>query len=197
LLPDQRSRDALGEGLDWVIKHPECVHFATEQHLAKKKGHFPNLVAFSNLLHGLQDFSERWKRKVACITHDEQNEFGRALHFSHELFSNAAPGAIEWAGERYRLQSTPGSLFVMKPDDESAGIQMADVALWLYRQMLKGKNIPVRCAALLDLMLERGWHSDFSFSGVEQQLLEEWGPVLFGPMDDEMLEKCHILVAKA
>jgi hypothetical protein len=135
-LPDERSSKVLGDGLDWIIKHPESVHLADEQTIAKQ-GHFPNLVAFTNLLQGLQTFSQRWKRKIARITHDEQNEFGRMLQSSHAMFSNAAPDVIEWAGERYTLQMAPGSQFVIKGDEESAGIQMADVALWLYSQSLK------------------------------------------------------------
>ncbi len=196
LLPDQRSREILAEGLDWLVKHPECVQFATEQKLAKK-GHFPNLVAFANLLEGLQHLSQLWKKKVARITHDEQNEFGRALESWHDLFSNAAPDVIEWAGESYSLQWTPGSRFVMKSDDTSVGIQIADTTLWLYGQFLKGKAIPKNCAKLLNLALERGWHNDFSFSGVEKNLIEKYGEILFGPIAPEKLEAAQRMVTMA
>ena len=187
ILPDERSRDILGSGLDWVIKHPESIHFATEQKIAKQ-GHFPNLVAFANLLQGLQDYSQRWRKKIARITHDEQSEFGGMLRSWHALFSNAAPDIIQWVGESYSLQMAPGSQFVVKRDVESPGIQMADVALWLYGQSLKGKNIPPGCASILNLVLERGWHSDFSFKGVHDHMMEKWGEVFFGPIDPEKLE---------
>src|SRR5690606_32192575 len=82
ILPDARSRELLGQGLDWIIAHPECVQFATEQKLAKQ-GHFPNLVAFANLLEGLQSMSSRLNKKIASIIHDEQNEFGRTLSSWH------------------------------------------------------------------------------------------------------------------
>lgn len=186
LLPDQGSRDVLTKGLDWVVAHPECVQFATEQKLAKQ-GHFPNLVAFANLLQGLQTFSKLWRKRVARITHDEQNEFGKSLGSWHGLFSNAAPDVIEWVGESYSLQWTPGSRFVMKPDVESAGIQMADVALWLYGQFLKGKELQGNCLRLLELILDRGWHNDFSFAGVEEAMMEQWGEVFFGPVESEKL----------
>jgi hypothetical protein len=196
LLPDQGSRDVLEKGLDWVIVHPECVQFATEQKLAKQ-GHFPNLVAFSNLLQGLQEFSERWHRRVASITHDEQNEFAKSLASWHGIFSNAAPDLIQWAGESYSLQWTPGSHFVMKPDIASAGIQMADVALWLYGQFLKGKKLPAGCRRLLALILERGWHNDFSFAGVEKAMLEQWGEVFFGPIEPEKAKMATKMLAQA
>ena len=196
ILPDQRSRQVLTEGLDWVIKHPECIQFVTEQHIAKK-GHFPNLVAFANLLQGLQHLSQLWKKKVACITHDEQNEFGRSLESWHGIFSNASPDVIEWAGESYSLQWTAGSRFVMKPDDASVGVQMADVALWLYGQSLKGKNIQKKSASLLALILERGWHNDFSFAGVESHLIEKYGEILFGPLSPEKMEAAQRMLVMA
>lgn len=193
ILPDARSRELLGQGLDWIIAHPECVQFATEQKLAKQ-GHFPNLVAFANLLEGLQSMSSRLNKKIASIIHDEQNEFGRTLSSWHGLFSNASPDVIEWAGERYSLQRAPGSLFVMKPDDQSAGIQMADVALWLYGQWLKGKDLPENCERLLLFILANGWHNDFSFKGVEHSLLNQFGEVMFGDMPEEKLEAGRALV---
>ena len=196
ILPDERSRQILGHGLDWILKHPESIHFVTEQKIAKQ-GHFPNLVAFGNLLQGLQDFSQRWKKKIARITHDEQSEFGNMLQTWHALFANAAPDVIEWVGENYSLQLAPGSQFIIKPDHDSPGIQMADVALWLYGQSLKGKEIPPRCMSLLHLILQRGWQNDFSFVGVEQRMMEKWGEVFFGPIDPQKLQAAQKMLEDA
>jgi hypothetical protein len=196
ILPDERSREVLGGGLDWIIKHPETIHFTTEQRIAKQ-GHFPNLVAFANLLQGLQAFSELWKKKICRITHDQQSEFGRMLQSWHERFSNAAPDVIEWAGEKYSFQWAPGSQFVIKRDEESPGIQMADIALWLYGQALNGKNIPKGCATILNLILENGWHNDFSFEGVHEYMMEKWGEVFFGPIEPEKLEAERKMVEEA
>lgn len=193
ILPDARSREILGQGLDWIIAHPECVQFAAEQKIAKQ-GHFPNLVAFSNLLQGLQTMSQRLKKRIASIVHDEQNEFGRTLGSWHGLFSNASPDVIEWAGERYSLQWAPGSRFLMKRDQDSPGIQMADVALWLYGQALKGKILPANCERLLIFILANGWHNDFSFKGVETSMLDQFGEVMFGEMAEEDLEAGRALV---
>lgn len=196
LLPDQRSREVLGQGLDWVIIHPEAIHFANEQKVARQ-GHYPNLVAFSNLLRGLQQFSQRWNRKVAQIAHDEQSEFGRALQTWHSLFSNAAPDIIEWVGERFSLQLAPGSKFVTMRDEQSAGIQMADVALWLYGQAIRGKTLPEKCEQILLLVFERGWRDDFSFAGVERSLMNRWENVFSGTMDEAKLNSAKRLLAES
>jgi hypothetical protein len=44
ILPDERSRQVLGDGLDWIIKHPESIHFATEQRINVMK--FVAVVSF-------------------------------------------------------------------------------------------------------------------------------------------------------
>ncbi len=196
LLPDERSREVLGEGLDWVIRFPGCVQFVTEQKLAKS-GHFPNLVGFSILLEGLQTLSKNYHRKVDVVIHDEQSEFGRSLRAMHSMFSNALPDVIEWVDASYSLQRLPGSRFEMKHDHDSAGIQIADVALWLYGQYLKGKTIPPQSSRLLTLILERGWHNDFSFEGVESSILREYGHIMFDPISPEQEETSRRMLIMA
>jgi Protein of unknown function (DUF3800) len=197
LIPDERSRQILGEGLDWVIKHPDCIQLATESKLAKQ-GHFPNLVAFANLLQGLQHFSQLWNKKIARITHDHQSEVGKTIQFWHERFANAASDdIIEWAGERYSLQWAPGSRLIMTHDEESPGIQIADVALWLFAQALNCKDLPPGCTSILGLVLERGWHNDFSFDGVHRHMMEKWGEVFFGPIDEDKLQTARKVIDRA
>jgi hypothetical protein len=63
IAPDERSRQIFGDGLDWIVRHPECIQFANEQKAARQ-GHFANLVAFANMLRGLQYISKLLKKRV-------------------------------------------------------------------------------------------------------------------------------------
>lgn len=69
------------------------------------------MVAFANLLDGLEGYSKRFKRRVARVTHDVQSEFEETLAIWHEMFSNASPEEVRWAGETYSLQKVVGSEF--------------------------------------------------------------------------------------
>src|SRR5208282_5871269 len=100
-------------------------------------------------------------------------------------------------GETYEIQMAPGSQFSIKKDKESPGIQMADVALWLYSRGAKGRKLPIKCARVLNLVLERGWHCDFSFAGVEAGMMEKWGEVFFGPLDSEKAAEVAKMLALA
>jgi len=70
-LPDAKSREVLGQGLEWARDHPESIQIHTDRRSARQ-GHFPNMVAFANLLEGLEGHSQRFKRPVARITHDNK-----------------------------------------------------------------------------------------------------------------------------
>jgi hypothetical protein len=159
-VPDERSRQILAEGLEWARIHPESIQIHTDQKIARQ-GHFPNLVAFMNLLDGLEGLSRSWNRPVARISHDQQSEFQKTIEMWHGIFSNASPEEIRWAGEIYRLQRVPGSNFSVHEDSQCPGIQIADIVLWLYAQFRKGKELPSGCLALVPSRewLEFGWRS--------------------------------------
>lgn len=195
-VPDARSREILGEGLEWARLHPEAIQIHTDRKLSRQ-GHFPNLVAFTNLLEGLEIYSKERKKRVARITHDRQSEFEKCLQMWHELFSNASPGEFRWVGEAYTFQRVAGSEFEVKESGLSPGIQVADVVLWLYAQFHKGKELPPKCSALIEYVLSNGWHNDFSFEGVEQSLIAKFGSVLSTPLNPEQEESARALMAEA
>lgn len=183
-VPDERSREILGEGLEWARTHPESIQIHTDRKLARQ-GHFPNLVAFSNLLDGLDRHAKERKTQVARITHDQQNEFAKALATWHELFSNASPEEIHWGGEVHSFQMVAGSEFDVKADGLSPGIQVTDVALWLYSQFHKKRPLPAKCSAIIQYVLTNGWENDFSFAGVEKMALQKYGPIFTTPLTPE------------
>lgn len=194
-LPDARSREILGEGLQWARDHPESIQIHTDRKSARQ-GHFPNMVAFSNLLEGLEDFSRRLKRPVARITHDKQSEFQKTLEAWHALYANASPEPITWAGETYTWQRVAGSTFEVKADELSPGIQIADIVLWLYHQFKKQRALPEGCLSILEHVLKKGWESDFSFEGVEKSYLRQWGTIITSPLPPEKKDQARELIMR-
>jgi hypothetical protein len=195
-IPDARSREILGEGLEWARRYPESIQIHTDRKLSRQ-GHFPNLVAFSNLLDGLDKYAKERKKRVARITHDQQNEFAKSLAMWHELFSNAAPDEIQWGGETYSVQKVVGSEFEVKADGLSPGIQVTDVVLWLYSQHQKQRPLPPKCSAIVDYVLSHGWESDFSFSGVEKSALKKFGPMFTTPLTPEQEKSARAWMEEA
>jgi hypothetical protein len=195
-LPDEKSREVLGEGLEWARLHPESIQIHTDRKLTRQ-ANLPNLVAFANLLDGLDSFSKQFKKRIARITHDKQNEFEKSLAAFHELFSTASPDEIRWVDETFTLQKVVGSEFDVKTDDDSSGIQVTDVVLWLYSQFRKGRELPPKCANIVRFALANGWESDFSFDGVDRMMRERWGPIFNAPLAPEQEAQARALLAKA
>jgi hypothetical protein len=88
------------------------------------------MVAFTNLLAGLQHYSDLWKRPVARITHDQQSDFQGTLNQYHQIYSGASPEPLKWAGETHVWQKVAGSEFVMREDSESPTFKLPTGCCW-------------------------------------------------------------------
>ena len=96
-LPDERSRELVSDAVTWAIENPEAIYLHTNSKLVRY-GNLPNMVAFGNLLEGIEDRSKAWKRPVKKILHDRQSQIGTTLKYWHELFSNASPNHLSGPG---------------------------------------------------------------------------------------------------
>ncbi len=190
LLPDERSQQVISEALEWSKAHPEGLDFYQAGRQAKN-GHMPNMVAFTNLLDGLETLSVKWNRPVRLIRHDRQSQFESTLAEWHQLVSNALSDPIHLPGETRVLRKVHNSDFKVAASDTSPGIQVADVILWLFKQFLSGKELPYHCARLLNFAMRRGMQNDFSFEGVNLAMRETLGPMLDADVSEEQLAKAR------
>ncbi len=195
LVVDQRSRDLITEALSWSRSHPEALDIFINRRQAKN-GHMPNMVAFANLLEGLERLSKRRKRPLKKIVHDRQSQFESSLAEWHRMFSNASHEPIHRPGEAYVLQRVAGSTFEVSASDDSAGIQIADLMLWLVRQLLSDNKIPENSALLLRYILKRGYQNDFSFKGVGDLLQKQYTEVMAADLSLEELEAGQRILAR-
>jgi hypothetical protein len=194
-LPDQRSRDIVTETLTWARDNPETIHVHLDSRQARN-GHMPNMVAFANLLDGLEGFSKRWDRRVRRITHDRQSEFEKTLAEWHDLYSHASPEPVEaFVGEKHVFQKVVGSEFDVKADSDSAGIQAIDVVLWLFLQHTRGAEFPRECSRLMNYAFKHAYMSDFSFDGVSSRIDREFGAILRGELSEEQEAGARKLMA--
>ena len=187
LLPDERSQEVVTETIAWSRDHPEALDIFISGRQAKN-GHMPNMVAFANLLDGLEGFSKKWNRQLRRIVHDRQSQFEGSLEEWHRMLSNASGEPIHLPGETVVLRKVPGSEFEVSTSDDSPGIQVADLVLWLFRQFLSGKPIPEGSANILDYTFKKGYQHDFSFRGVGEQVEHQYHDILAKGISHEAME---------
>ena len=188
-LPDMRSRELVSEALQWAIDNPEAIYLHSNSKLARY-GHLPNMVAFANLLEGIEQQSKLWGRLVKRICHDRQMQFKSSLGFWHELFSNAAPGPLFLpGGDRQLIRRVFESEFVMATADDSPGIQVVDIILWLFRRIMEGKGLGPKSTPLMRHVFRSANHHDFSFENTSRHLGELVETLYQAPITEEQMRK--------
>jgi hypothetical protein len=193
-LPDERSRQLVSEAVGWARANPETIHLHSSGKVARY-GHLPNMVAFTNLLDGLEIQSRLWDRPVRRIKHDRQMQFEKSLDAWHDIFANASPDPYYLpGGEKHVMRKVFGSEFVMSSASESVGIQTIDIIIWLFRQSTEGNGVPENCFRLMNFVFRRGRHHDFSFEGASQITSELFDKVYSKPVTEEMMEKAQELL---
>lgn len=200
-LPDERSQEIVRGAMQWALANPHS--FST--HLGNKLDrhtHTPNVVAFVNLMDGIECLSISWDRPVKEIVHDNQPQFERTLAEWHKLYSRPELAGMEplsWPGEteRHSLSRAAGSRFRLSTDEESSGLQVVDVILWLFKRSITDKGIGPNSQALLNRVFLRGLQNDMSFSGVGAQIDAKWTEMARSPIDDEAMLRGSDLLAEA
>jgi hypothetical protein len=190
-LPDARSRQIVAEAMQWALENPE--NFSTYlRDKVNRYGHSPNFVAFRNLMEGIHQTSKRWSRPVKEIVHDQQSQFEKTISQWHETFSrpdlvDAEP--IQWPGESEPLtvSRVPGSIFKMATEETSAGLQVVDTALWLFKRMFDGKEFEQNSARLINWILRRAYQNDFSFAGVSQIAQDRLNEIMNADFNEKQL----------
>lgn len=133
-----------------------------------RKSHLPNIIGFGNLLGAIEKQSAIWGRPVEVIRHDRQNEFGAAIKFWHQMYSNAREDVVEHPfGGKMVLRRVFGSRLEISDAKASPGIQIIDVILWLFARAQK-TDLPPNCQAILDYVYCRGFLDDFSFNSADK-----------------------------
>ncbi len=199
-LPDARSREVATEAFEWALRNPE--NFTTHiRDKVSRYGHSPNFVAFTNLMRGLDDIARTLGRPVREIIHDQQDQFERTLQQWHGLFARpdiADQEPLHWPGdpEPRHVGQVSGSAFTFKTEEQSPGLQVIDVILWLFKRTLTGRDIGSQSERLLQRVFLRGKQNDLSFAGVGHQLNETMDSVMNSPMPDEQLATGNQMVAR-
>lgn len=166
LLPDQRSREIFIDAFDWAIRYPAELQFHSRQ---KKMalGHLPNLVSFPEMLRAIDDQASFWKQPVKRIKHDRESQIQVLLKDWHKLLSNAGDGTFRLWQQTFNVRLVSGSDFQISSSKESAGIQLADIVLWLSKRSDQIGDIGDAATSFLSRVRRNGRPFDLSMQTSE------------------------------
>ena len=134
-------------------------------------GRHPNVICFNNLSHCAQKIYAEWKPDACTIKHDRQNQYGPAIKYWQELWSNAASGEhILPSGEVRQYQALPQAQLCFEESNHSPGLQIVDACLWIINRNFQRKPLSDGARKLLQFVVSRAELSDYSIEGAEGKL---------------------------
>jgi len=193
-LPDARSRKIVKDAFEWALENPEAIQIYSRTPTFKY-AHLPNIAVFPQVLGGIERKSREWRRNVIEIVHDQQSQFGPTLKGWHDLTSNAKPGSITLlGGEKVEVRSVAGSKLVISDAESSAGIQLIDVILWLFKRLSDGDALPENCLDFMNYVIRMGGMYDLSLENISRYLSETLTRLEDVPLSEEQLKKAQELL---
>ncbi|WP_029058687.1 DUF3800 domain-containing protein [Stappia stellulata] len=187
-LPDQRSRELVSGGLKWAAANP----FEIDYGVSNKDSALqisPNLVGFQQVLQSVAEQAARQSRKVRAITVDRQTQFNRAQLELSEIYQKMRghKGDMGPGMPSFDMSNMPEVSPIFRPGDESAGLELVDVTLWIAKRWAEEKPLSPELAGLFNLQAKRGRTDEVSFEGLDRRWrhLNEL-PMPDGPLPGEM-----------
>lgn len=187
-LPDVRSRELISGALTWAAANPfEIDYGVSNKDTALQIS--PNLVGFQQVLQAAAAQAQKQSRQVRRIVVDRQTQFNRAQGELADFYRrlrghnhSMGPGMPEL--DMTNMPEVPPDFC---PGDESAGLELVDVVLWVAKRWQEEKPLSQELAKMFDAFAKRGGTNEVSLKGIESR----WRflanlPDPDGPLPDEL-----------
>ena len=194
ILPDARSRQLISDALSWAGKNPGEIYYnvKTKKDLLQIT---PNIIGFQSVLHGIASRISKYKKQPSQIIVDNQTQFNKAQRTLSELYASLrsipcrkGPGLpdIDFSF----MPTTPLSFC---SGTDSAGLELADIFLWVFKRFLEDKDVAPKLFSLIKGQMHSGYNSEISINAIASKW-SKWFEDLPDPTDDQM-EKAREMLA--
>lgn len=171
-LPDARSRQLICDVLTWAEKNPSEIYYNAKS----KKDRLqvtPNVIGFQSVMHGIASRLKKQRKKAAAIIVDQQSQFNKAQKSLSEYFA-AMSGipAVNGPGlPAIDFSSMPKTPISFLSSASSAGLELVDVHLWIFKRLIEKKELAPELYALIKPHIHRGRTDEISLNA----LAARWG----------------------
>lgn len=193
-LPDERSRVLIYDTLTWAENNPSEIYYNTKS----KKDMLsitPNVIGFQSVMHGVALRLQKSKRGASQIIVDQQSQFNKAQKTLSEFFASArdipfesGPGLPE-----INFKGMPTTPITFKAGTESAGLELVDIYLWIFKRLIEGKELAQEIQPFVQKQIPRCRTDEISINAISSRW-EKWFKDLPEPTE-EAIEKAKELMA--
>lgn len=192
IIPDQRSRDIIGDALHWAAKNPEEIHY----NVYDKKDALqisPNLIGFQSVLHGIASRLKLEKSEATKIIVDRQSQFNAAQHWIAEVYKKGKHLPFENGPglPTMDLSHIPTTPISCTPGTESTGLEIVDIYLWIFKRWHEGREIAPQLMKLVEEQFGVGNFDEVSLSGLQRRW-GQWFNELPEPTEEELVRAKEI-----
>lgn len=192
VLPDARSRELIIDALKWVSRNPTEVCYRVDSRKDALQIS-PNLIDFQSVLHGVALRLKRANAKAAAVVVDRQSEFNGAQEYIADFYHKARD--VPWVNGPglpvMDLKHIPDIPIACTPGVNSAGLELVDIYIWIFKRHFEGKEVAPELYGLIRPQIHRGMYDEVSIDALAKRW-GNWFAQLPEPTADE-LEKAKDL----
>jgi hypothetical protein len=196
-LPDLRSRQLIGDAIAWAAKNPDSIGYNVD-HTDDIKQISPNIIGFQFVMHGIAKRILQRGKRASRIVVDRQSEFNRAQRTLSEFFAAASgiEGATGPGMPNVSFAGMPKTPIEFAAGTDSAGLELVDVYLWIFKRLIDGKDMAPELMPLVYAQRYRGNTDEVSLRAIEHRWAQHFANV--PPLEDmtpEQLERAREVIA--
>jgi hypothetical protein len=169
-LPDARSRELFGDVLTWAINNPGEIGYNVHDKHSRLQI-LPNIVGFQSVMHGIAARIKATGKEAVKIVVDQQSQFNKAQKTLADFYASARE--IEWAAGPgmpvMDLTNMPKVPIVFSSSKDSAGLELVDIQLWVFKRFIEGKELAPELFALIKPHLYRGRTDEISLAALSKR----------------------------
>jgi UDP-N-acetylglucosamine transferase subunit ALG13 len=133
---------------------------------------------------------------VSVIKHDRESQIQTLLKDWHQMLSNAGEGTFHLFQREFKARVVAGSDFQISSSKDSAGIQLADIVLWLTKRSRESGDIGEIATKFLERVERQSTPFDLSIDASEQIAAAGMAQVDAGITSPDQLVKGRELLEK-
>ncbi len=185
-LPDERSRTLIYDTLNWAENNPSKIYYNTKS----KKDMLsitPNIIGFQSVMHGIALRLIKPKKVASQIIVDQQSQFNKAQKTLSEFFASSRDiPAVSGPGlPEISFKGMPTTPISFKAGTESAGLELVDIYLWIFKRLIEGKEIAPEIKSFVKKQIPRCRTDEISISAISSRW-EKWFKDLPDPTENQM-----------
>jgi hypothetical protein len=173
VIPDKHSRQIVRDSIRWAINNPQELRYNAKD---KRDAYWitPNLIGFQNVMHGIASRIKNGVSKPPVIVVDQQAQFNKTQQSLAEFYAEAKGFQYKFHTGLPDIDYTgmPDTPILFRSGRESAGLELVDVYLWLFKRFFEKKEVAPELYPLISQQIHIGMYSEMSLSAIEKYWLE-------------------------